>query len=219
MPSVTEQPEYAEGVAWADRNLNTLRERYSGKELDTTVLRSFLFAEAERLFRTQRESMENDLKQDAWVAGAIRRLVDTMPQDKEGVAAVFDAALEIGSIYGAEAAKHEHLESLKRKSKSWWRTRFGDAKPDDLMKPLYTRWWREVGIPEELSRTTRWEALKYSLGSREMAAFDTLKNVERVEHGKYVVYDVEGDSSSFEMMAEDTMEGHRIVQGAGEIVG
>jgi hypothetical protein len=165
--------------------------------------------------------MENDLKQDAWVAGAIRRLVDTMPESQEGLAAVFDVALEIGTIYGTEFWKHEHLESLKRKPKSWWRTRFGDAKPDDIMKPLYMRWWREVGTPEKLSRTTRWEALKYSFGSREMGAFDTLEKVERTEHqgGKYVVYDVKGETSNFEMMAENVLEGNRLIQGAGEIVG
>lgn len=221
MPDVTDQPEYAEGVAWADRNLNILRERYSGRELDTSELRTFLFNQAERLFRSQRDSMENDLKQDAWVAGAVRRLVDTMPENQEGYIAVFDAAMEIGTIYGTEVAKHEHLESLKRKPKGWWRTRFGDAKPDDLMKPLYKKWWREVGTPKELSRTTRWEALKYSFGSREMTAFDTLNKVERTEHqgGKYIVYDAEGDVSSFEMMAEDVWEGRTLVQGAGEIVG
>jgi hypothetical protein len=219
MPDVTDQPEYAEGVAWADRNLNILRERYSGRDLNTSELRTFLFKEAERLFRSQRDSMENDLKQDAWVAGTIRRLVDTMPESQEGLAAVFDVALEMGAIYVAEVAKHEHLESLKSKPKSWWRTKFGEAKPDDLMKPLYMRWWREIGTPKGLSRTTRWETLKYFLGSREMAALDTLGNVTQRKDGMYVVYEVDGDLASFEMIAENAWEGSRLIQGAGEIIG
>lgn len=219
--SVTETVEYAEGAAWADRNLDTLRERFHGRDLQTQELRDVLWPTAERLFKPMRESMENDVKATSWVAGAVKRLTETMETSPEGMAAIFEVALEMGSIFGAEKAKHEALESLKEKPGEWWKKKMGDASPNTLLKPIYSRWWREVGSRENRSRTTKWEALKHTLGAREMRALATLKNVAKQGSAgdQYILYDIDGEDSGFQMMAEDAVAQGRVYQHAGDIVG
>jgi hypothetical protein len=215
----TETEEYQAGIRWADQNRSRLVERYSSKELDTSELRSYLFDIAERLYPARREDMDNDIKQDYWVAGAYRRLVDTLPFSPEAMAAVFDAAMEMGVIISTEVAKKESLEALKAKSAAWWRTKFGDAKPNDILKALYSKWWREVGMPEKRSRTTKWEALKYVFGSREMSVLDTIQKIEARKDGPYEHWEVEGEHGTFDIMSKDVWQGGVLVQGAGEIVG
>lgn len=219
--SVTEMPEYLEGLAWAAENMDRLRERFTGTDLQTQDLRDILWGAAQELYPEQRESMENDLKATAFVAGSLYRLTQMMEDSPEGLIAVSEMAMEMGSIFGAEAGKHEALESLKAKPLSWWRKKFGAASPNDLMKPIYTKWWREVGNSENRKRTTKWEALKHTLGSREMRAFEALKNVTlEGEGGVYVTYDVDGEGGGFQMMAKDAVHPGGIVsQQAGEIVG
>lgn len=215
----TETPEYQAGRAWADANLARLRERYSGKQLDTDELRSFLWAQATRLYPEQRESLENNLRQTLWVAGAIRRLVDTMAFSSEGFFAIWDIAAEMGSILGAERTAQEHLESLKKKTASWWRQRLGDVSPADVLKAVYSRWWREVGNPKNRTRTTKWEALIHGFGAREMAALDTAVEILKESSGPYRIYSVRGEKGSMEIIAEDVWERGRLIQGAGDIIG
>lgn len=219
MTDITETAAYAEGKAWAGENVDRLRELYTGRELDTAELRSRLFREAERRYRPKRDSFENDLSATAWVAGAIRSLTGTMPMSLEGLAAVFDAALELGSWFGAESASHEALESLKGKPAGWWRRKLGDASPDDIMKAVLMRWWREVGEPQGRSKTSRAEALKHGFGARELKAFDTVRGIEFEKDGEYEHWWVQGADAGFDIMAKDVYQGSRLIQGAGVIVG
>lgn len=217
---ITEMSEYAEGVAWAEENLDRLRERFTGKDLQTQELRDVLWPEAEHRYPSQRESIENDLRATAWVAGAIKTLSETMRFDPEGMSAVFEVALEMGSIFGAELAKHEALEVLKGKSRGWWMKKAGDASPNELMEPVYRKWWRDIGDPAKRSRTSKWEALKYVFESREMRVLENLKKIEKVDQGVYVFYDVDSEEGGFQIMVKDAVHPGGIVsQQAGDIVG
>jgi hypothetical protein len=220
--SVSEMAAYAKGAQWADENLNRLRERFTGVDMQTQDLRDILWPTAERIYKPERESMENDLHATAWVAGAMKRLVDTMEWSREGMAAIFEAALEMGSIFSAEFSKHEALEEIKAKPRNWWSKKAGELTPNDIMEPILQKWWRDVGVPEERTRTSRAEALKHVLGAREMRAFTTLKRAAQ-EGGKndvYVYYDVDGEGVGFQIMAKDAVHPGGIVsQRAGDIVG
>jgi len=217
---VTDTPEYRAGAAWARKTAPRLAERYSGKELNTTELRSFLWREAENLYPSQRDRMENDLRQTAWVAGAFRSLAETMPMSPEGAAAVFEASLEIGSIVGAELGKAEALEALREKPAAWWSEKVGDASPDGIVSALAVDWRRKYSKEKGVSKPiNRYEILKDTLGTREMRALENLSNIEIRVDGRYQSYDVDGGDSSFQVMASDVLENGRIVQGTGEIVG
>lgn len=215
-------PEYAKGMAWTDKNLDSLRERFTGTDLQTQELRDVLWPTAERLYKPERDSMENDLKATAWVAGAMKRLTDTLEGSREGMIAVFEVAMEMGSIFAAESGKHQAMEILKGKPAAWWRKKAGELSPNDIMKPVYMNWWRTVGFPENRSRTTKWEALKHVFGSREMWALAELKEAVQVgaDNDRYVVYDVDGEEVGFQIMAKDAVHPDGIVsQRAGSIVG
>jgi hypothetical protein len=222
MSDVTEMPEYEAGVRWANGNLNRLIERFTDEELITEGLRTVLWQKAAQLYPSSRDDMENDLKQTAWVAGAFRRLSETLPMGREAMAAVFDAALEIGSIVGAEISKKESFDNLKRQRKTvseFWDRKFGDASIGDIVRVLETAHRRSLPREDRGRTLTKWEVLLQTLGSRELRALETLRSAKLVKDGKYWYYDVDGEDSSFQVMAKDTVEGGRIVQGAGEIVG
>lgn len=222
MPDVTEMPEYDDGVRWADENLNRLVERFTDEELLTEGLRTVLWEKAQRLYPSQRDDMENDIRQTAWVAGAFRRLSETLPFSREAMAAVFDTALEIGSVIGAEFAKKEALDNLKKQRKAitdFWDRKAGDASIGDIVRVLETAYRRDLPREERGRTLTRWEVLVQRLGSREMRALETLRSAKLVKDGRYWYYDVDGEDSSFQVMAKDAVDGGRIVQGAGEIIG
>lgn len=215
---ITEQFQYAEGKLWAEENLDRLRERFTGRDLQTQELRDILWPTAEALYKPKRDSMENDVKATAWVAGAMKPLSNTLDLSREGMVAVFEMALEMGSIFGAEIVKHEALELIKEKPAAWWKKKVGELSPHELMPPIFYKWWREVGEPEKRSKTSRAEALKYVMGAREMMAFATIKStVQKGVHGdNYVLFDVEGEGASYEMVVEDSIHGRGQ---AGDIVG
>lgn len=215
-------PQYAQGIAWTDTNLDRLRERFTGTDLQTQELRDVLWPTAERLFKPQRDSMENDLRATAWVAGAMKRLTETLEGSPEGMIAIFEVAMEMGHIFSAESGKHEALEILKAKPAAWWRKKAGGLSPNDIMKPVYMNWWRTVGNPEERRSTTKWEALKHAFGSREMWALAELKQAVQVgaDNDRYVFYDVDGEEVGFNIMAKDAVHpGGQISQHAGAIIG
>jgi hypothetical protein len=218
---VTQFPEYTEGIAWAAENLDRLRERYSGVNLQTQEIRDILFGAAQQLYPEERDSMVNDLKATAFVAGALKPLAETMEFSSSGMSGIMEMAMEMGNIFGAEAAKHEALEEIKRKPNAWWYKKRGDASPRDLMERMFRRWWKEVGDPENRRKTSRAEVLKHGFGSREMRAFSTLKNITlEGAGGRYVYFDVDGEEGGFQMMAEDAVHPGGIVsQRVGEIVG
>jgi hypothetical protein len=219
MADIVRTPEYKGGIHWADENLNLLRERYSSAALDTSELRTFLFTEAERLYPHKRGNMDNDLRQTLWVAGVIRRLVDTMPFTPQALAAVFDISSDLGSILGAEQGKKESFDILKKKPEKWWTTPVGDASPDDVVAVLARRWQREVGRPQRFASTDRWEVLLDMLGTREIRALETLKRITIEKSARYSLFDVDGRDISFQVMAADMWQGDILAQGAGEIVG
>lgn len=222
MPEVTEMPEYEAGVRWADENLNRLVERFTDEELVTEGLRKVLWDTAGRLYPSRRDDMDNEIRQTAWVAGAFRRLSETLPMGREAMAAVFDAALEIGSIVGAETSKKEAFDNLKRQSRAitgFWDRKAGDASIGDIVRSLEMAHRRDLPTEERDRTVTRWEVLLQRLGSREMRALETLRSVKLIKDGRYWFYDVDGEGSSFQVMARDAIEGGRVIQGTGEIVG
>lgn len=222
MPEVTKMLEYDAGIRWADENLNRLIERFTDEELITEGLRTVLWQRGASLYPSRRDDMENDIKQIAWVAGAFRRLSETLPFGREAMASIFDAALEIGFIIGAELAKKEAFDNLKRQREAvsdFWTRKLGDASIGDIVRVLEVAYRRGLP-PEERDRTiTKWEVLLQSLGSREMRALEMLRSIKLIRDGKHWYYDVDGEDSSFLVMAKDVTENGRIIQGTGGIVG
>lgn len=214
---VTEVPAYAEGAAWARENVAPLRELFNSGELSTPELRTRLFETAARIYPSRRGRMENDLNQTAFVAGAFRALTDLMPLTGEGAGAVFETALEMGSIWSAERAKYARLEELAAKPRGWWRARLGDASPNDVVNAASSAWWREQGRGKR--STSRYEILIDRFGAREMAALATVRRIDDVRDGPYRYYRVRGEDASFDIMAEDVRDGRILVQGRGDLVG
>ena len=198
-------------------------ERAAIGDLSAQELRTRLWRVAERLYPTKRGEMENELRQTLFVMGAIRRLVDNMPENIEGFQAVFDIGMEMGQIWGAEKWKYVHFEELKKRDASWWRKKKGDASPNQVAAVLMNSWFhsyhpKEKGVKRPSSK---WEVLIDMLGTREMCALATLEKIV-LEDGDRL-YSVEGDDCSFQVMAKNDGEfrdGRYIVhQRAGEIVG
>lgn len=214
---ITEDPAYEDGIVWTTRHVDRLRELFSERELDTAELRVRLFEEAARRYPSRPGDMENDLRQTAWVAGALKPLADLMPFSPEGLAAVFDAALEMGMIYSAEAGKAEALEELKGKPRGWWQRKVGDARPNDVVMALSNAWWRDHRGAKK--GPGRFGILIDRLGTREMRALATLERITHVASGTYRYYDVDGKNVGFQVVSDPVFEGGRLVQGAGDIVG
>jgi len=215
-----EMPEYQLGIRWADENLDRLRERYTSVDLITSELRSYLFEEAIRRFPSQRESMENDIRQTLFVMGAMRRLTETVEMSRQGAIAIFDASMDLGALIGAELGKKEALDILKARPVGWWRRKLGDATPNDVVDVLSAAWWRDIGHPQKRSRTSKWEVLIYATGTREMWTLARLEKIELSKDSPYVLYRVDGEEDlGFQVIARTAYEGSRIVQHAGEIVG
>ena len=217
MPNIVRTPEYAKGKAWVGEHYERVAELFSSGKLLTQDLRGYLFAVAGRAYPSQRESVANDLRQTGWVAGAIRSLVDRMPP--EAIGDVSETAMELGAYWNAEYWSDQCLEELKKKPRGWWQTKFGDATPNDVVGVLSNRWWREVGDPQKRKRTSKWEVLIYTTGTREICALAGLQKIEFKQDGDYVTYDVEGEEQSFVVMAHPVWEGRRLIQPMGEIVG
>lgn len=216
---ITDTEEYKEGFDWAVLNSSSIAERYSSSDLSTQELRSYLWKVAAPLYPSKRDDMENELRQTMFVAGVIRRLIDTLPRDLPALKAVFEIGMDMGQIYGAEKWKLVHFLALKKKDASWWRKKKGDASPNEIVSALSNRWWNTFAEEKGVKRTSKWEILIDTLGTREMCALATLKDVKFNGEGKYKTYDVEGDDCDFQMMADVVWDGGRVISFAGEIVG
>lgn len=215
----TDTAEYKDGIDWAVLHAPELAERYSSNDLSAQELRSYLWKQSNRFYPSKRGEMENELRQTLWVAGAIKRLVDSLPTNLESLRAVFEIALEMGQIYSAEKWKYVHFETLKKKDASWWRKKKGDASPNEIVSALSNRWWNTYAKEKGVKSTSKWEILIDTLGTREMCALASLEKVVFNDEGKYKTYDVEGDDCDFQMMAEPVWENGRVHSFAGEIVG
>lgn len=216
---ITDTQEYRDGIDWAVMHAPELVERYSSNNLTADELRTYLWKVAGGIYPSKRDDMANELRQTNFVTGAIRRLVGTLPRGLEGMATVFDIALEMGQIYGAEKWKYVHFLELKKKDASWWRKKKGDASPNEIVAALSNRWWNTFAKEKKVSRTSKWEILIDTLGTREMCALATLKKVVFSGEGKYKTYDVEGDDCEFQMIAKPVWEDGRVHYWAGDIIG
>lgn len=213
-------PEYRLGWEWAKEHGPIITELFTSTEMATTELRTRLFGEAARKWPSQRDDISNDLKQTAFVAGAMQAVAETMPMTREALAAVFDAALDIGMMWSAEAAKAEHLDSLKARPVGWWRRKFGDARPIDVVNALSVTWRKEWA--EERGRAhpgSKWAVLIDMLGSRELAVLDELERIEELQDGAYTTYEIIGKDGSFQIIARPVYQQGRLTNLPGEIVG
>lgn len=219
---ITDQPQYVEGIGWATFHSNELVERYSSVNITGDELRSHLWKIATQIYPSKRGEMENELRQTFFVAGAIRRVIDSIPLSPEAMREVFDIALDMGQIYGAEKWKYKCFLELRAKDASWWRKKRGAASPNHIVNALSNYWWRKYAREKAATRTSKWEILIDTMGTRELCVLADLVNVE-AEGEKYKTWTVEGKENSFQMMAApvyEMIDGRSIlVQGMGEIVG
>jgi hypothetical protein len=220
-----DQPDYKEGIDWAVLHAPELVERYSSTEITGRVLRDYLWRAATEIYPTVRGDMENDLRGTYFVLGAIKRIIDSLPFGPEAMKEVFEIGLELGSAYGAEKWKYKCFLELKGRDLSWWRKRKGAASPQDIVLALSSEWWRRYAKEKHASKTSKWEILIDTLGTREMCILAHLTLVELEEHqgGRYKVWTVNGKENNFQMMASSVWEmidgRQRMIHGAGEIVG
>jgi hypothetical protein len=221
---ITDQPDYREGIDWAVLHAPELVERYSSTNITGRELRDYLWKTALRIYPSVRGEMENDLRQTFFVAGAIRRIIDTLPFGPEAMREVFDIGMDVGQAYGAERWKYRCFLALKEKDSSWWRKKKGAASPNDIVGALSNWWWRQYAKEKGVSRaSSKWEILIDTLGTREMCILSNLTKVEADEDGRYKTWTVFGTENNFQMMSSPVFEmiGGRmvLVQGMGEIVG
>lgn len=219
---ISDTEAYKKGYEWASKNAHKFVELFTSKELATGELRGRLFKEAMREWPSQHDSLENDLKQTAFVAGAFKAFANKMPLSTGSLAAIFDTALEMSSIWSAEVWKSRHLEALKEKPASWWKKKHGIASPIEVAGVMSVKWRKDYG-PEKGRKDpkSKWEVLIDTMGTRELSALATLEKVEDLtENYPFPVWRVEGEDSDFEVVAAPayTPEG-RIYQWPGEIIG
>lgn len=217
----TETPEYFAGYEWAGTHFNELRERFSSREIGSE-LRGFLFDRAGRVYPTGPGDMENEFKQTLWVTGATRFVVDKLPLEKETLREIWDMAMELGAILSAEQWKLKCWRELRKKPTGWWRKKFGDATPNDVVSALGVAWRRKEAKYKERGRSnpvSKWEVLVDMAGSREMCILAELERIDLVKSGDYWFYHVEGKENTFEVMMRPTYHNGIMTQGTGEIIG
>lgn len=218
-----ETVEYRTGRRWAAEGYRRLVELYASNTLNTEELRAALWKAAAEEYPSKRGEMEPELQQTLFFAGAIRSLIDRLSNSMVGFGAMFEMGLEVGQVYQAEKWKYVHFLTLKGKDASWWRKKKGDASPNQILDALSSDWWHRFGQKKGLKKTSKWEIMIDTLGTREMCAMATLENVVYSGEGSHKTYHVEGDDCEFEMIAElvaEWQDGRHIVHYyAGEIVG
>ena len=216
---VTDTVEYDHGFRWASQNASRLIELFSSNNLSAPELRTKLWKVADGEYPSKRGEMKNELRQTRFVLGAIRRLIDAMPNSLESFREIFEIGMELGAVYSAEKWKLIHLETLRKKDASWWRKKKGDASPSQVVSALSNLWWNTHAKEKGVNRTTKWEILIDTLSAREMCALASLENITHNKDGKYKTYDVEGDGCDFQMTSDLVYDGGRVISFAGEIVG
>lgn len=216
--AIEEEPEYKLGWEWASEYGTVLAELFTAKELSTPELRSRLFEEASRRWPSQKESFDNDLKQMVFAAGAMKALTRSIPAEEAG--AVVEAALEMGAGYASYKAIVHWLNELKAKSRGWWRTKHGDATPQDILNAISVA-WRIDRKREGYTKPpkSKWEILIAQMGPRELAALATLEKITLQKDDIYSSYIVEGEEGDFQMLSDWVKEGGVIRRYPGELVG
>jgi len=216
---ITDVPEYQIGFEWATEHGPVLAELFSNKEVSTPELRVRLFKEATRLWPSQHDDLANDLKQVAFVAGAMKAAVRTLQLSPEAMVAINEAGFEIGDLWRLEQVKANSLQALQAKPASWWRTKMGDVTPNQVVGVLSVA-WRHDFAKEKGRRDpkSKWEILIDSLGPREIEILvDATKIYERNDGlSRYVV---DAPEDAFEVISRPLYEGGRMLRYPGEIVG
>lgn len=217
--SITDTPEYRTGFEWATEHGPALAELFSNKEVSTPELRVRLFKEATRLWPSKHDDLANDLRQVAFVAGAMKAAVRTLQLSPEGMVAINDAGYEMGDLWRLEQIKARSLQTLQEKPASWWRTKMGDVTPNQVVGALSVA-WRHDFAKEKGRRDPRskWEILIDSLGPREIEILvDATKIYERNDGlSRYVV---DSPEDAFEVISRPLYEGNQMLRYPGEIVG
>lgn len=217
--TITDTPEYRTGFEWATEHGPALSELFSNKEVSTPELRVRLFREATRLWPSKHDDLANDLRQVAFVAGAMKAAVRTLQLSPEAMVAINDAGYEMGDLWRLEQIKARSLQALQAKPASWWRTKMGDATPNQVVGVLSVA-WRHDFAKEKGRRDpkSKWEILIDSLGTREIEILvDATKIYERNDGlSRYVV---DSPEDAFEVISRPLYEDGRMLRYPGEIVG
>lgn len=215
----TDTPEYRAGFEWSTEHGPLLAELFSNREVSTPELRVRLFKEATRLWPSKHDDLSNDLKQVAFVAGAMKAAIRTLPVSRESLIAMNETAMEMGSLWTAENTKASALERLQAKSFIWWRKKMGDASPNDVVNALSYAWrhdWaKERG---RLNPRSKWEVLIDSTGAREIEILAEAVKISE-EPGTPYTYTIESEEDSFQIVSRPGYEGTRMLRYPGEIVG
>lgn len=216
---VTETPEYQAGWEWATEHMPVLTELFTRRDAVTPELRKRLFEHASRLWPSSHDDLSNDLKQTAFVVGAMKAVVQSSPSSRETSIALMEAALDMGVLWSTEQGKAEAFDQLKAKPAGWWRAKMGNASPNDVVGALSVAWrhdWsKERGRKHPRSK---WEVLIDTLGTREMWVLAEATSITEHESGPFL-YLVESPENSFEMISRPQYEGSRMLRYPGEIVG
>ena len=217
--SPTDTPEYKAGWAWATEHGPMLAELFSNKEVSTPEIRVRLFQEATRRWPSDPDDLENDLKQVAFVMGAMKAAIRTLDVSPEANIAANEAGLEMSHLWITERGKAEALKAIKKKPEGWWRTKMGDATPNQVLGALAFAW--RVDWAREKKRKSprsRWEVLIDTLGPRELEILaDATAIFERKDGPERFVVDAPDDA--FEIISKPKYEGGQMLRYPGEIVG
>lgn len=217
--TITDTPEYRAGFEWATEHGPELAELFTGQDASTPELRVRLFKEATRRWPSAHDDLANDLKQVAFVAGAIKAAIQTIDVPRDLMLAANEAALQMGDLWRLEQAKARALETLKARPAGWWRTKMGDATPNDLVNALSFA-WRHDHAKEKGRRDpkSKWEVLIDTLGPREIEILvDATKILER--HDGLSRYVIDAPEEAFEVISRPVYEGTWMRRYPGEIVG
>jgi hypothetical protein len=216
---ITETPEYSSGWEWAVEHGPLLSELFTGRDVSTPELRTRLFREAGRRWPSGSDNLVNDLKQTAFVAGAIKAAVQTLRMSPEAQAAIFEAALEMGVIWSSEQGKAKALQMLQDKPAGWWRRKMGAATPNDVVNALSVA-WRHDWSKERGRRHPRskWEVMIDTMGPRELWILAEATQILIREDGlpRYVV---DAPEEAFEVVSRPVYEDGVMRRYPGEIVG
>lgn len=217
--TLIDAPEYQIGWEWATEHGPILAELFTGRDVSTPELRVRLFKEATRLWPSNRDDLENDLRQVAFVAGAMKAAIQTLTLSREAQAATFEAALEMNAIWSSEQVKAASLEVLKLKPAGWWRKKMGDTTPNDVVNAMSVA-WRHDWAKERGRRDpgSKWAVLIDTMGARELDILAGVIRIEAKEDG-LPRWSVESRDEGFEIVSRPVYENGVMRRYPGEIVG
>lgn len=216
---LTDAPEYQIGWEWATEHGPALAELFTGRDVSTPELRVRLFKEATRRWPSEPGNLVSDLKQVAFVAGAIKASVQTLKMAPETVTAILEAALEMSMLWSSEQGKAQALEAIQAKPAGWWRKKMGAATPNDVVNALSIA-WRHDWAKERGRRNphSKWEIMIDTMGPRELWVLAEATQILIREDGlpRYVV---DSSDEAFEVVSRPVYEEGVMLRYPGEIVG